>query len=219
MGISLVRAYRYSSLIFDSSSAEKVYEQLGQQAIVGLFSGLWSREPSTLEYLVGSAEFFEAGLGLSTEDISIVGYTDSFCIKIPEALSTDDEKVPMMRNYRADSLLQKLFLNSKPNFLRTSGYLVASSTRFGFVSSYFFALSTSHQHKQKKRFLTRLKSFPTSLLGLSSMKMVFRTNMNTNSRWIIRRGFYSVNVLLISKPNAKLWMLSVLLVLALDSTI
>ena len=73
---------------------EKVYEQLGQQAIVDLCGGVWSREPSTTEYLVGSAEFFRSGPGLLTEDISIIGYTDSFRIKIPEALCTDEEKLP-----------------------------------------------------------------------------------------------------------------------------
>lgn len=79
---------------FDSWSVEKVYEQLGQPAIADLCGGVWSREPSTPEYLVGSAEFFRAGPGLLTEDVSIIGYTDSFRIKIPEALSTDEEKLP-----------------------------------------------------------------------------------------------------------------------------
>lgn len=160
---------------------EKVYEQLGQPAIVDLCGGVWSREPSTTEYLGGSAEFFRARPGLLTEDISIIGYTDSFRIK--------RLLVPMKRNYRTDSLLQKFFLDSKASFLRISGHLVASSTRFGLVSFYFLALSTSHQQKQPKRLLTRLNTFPTSLLGLSSMKMAFRTNVGTNSRWIIRRGF------------------------------
>lgn len=73
---------------------EKVYEQLGQPAIANLCGGVWSREPSTPEYLVGSAEFFRAGPGLLTEDVSIIGYTDSFRIKIPEALSTNEEKLP-----------------------------------------------------------------------------------------------------------------------------
>lgn len=79
---------------FDSWSVEKVYEQLGQPAIVDQSGGIWSREPSTTEYLGGSAEFFRAGPGLLTEDISIIGYTDSFRIKIPEAFSTDEENLP-----------------------------------------------------------------------------------------------------------------------------
>lgn len=78
---------------FDSWSEEKVYEQLGQPAVFDLCGDVWSREPSTPEYLVGSAEFFRAGPGLLTEDISIISYDDSFRVKIPKALSTDEEKV------------------------------------------------------------------------------------------------------------------------------
>lgn len=79
---------------FDSWSVEKVYEQLGQPAVGDLSGSVLSREPSTPEYLVGSAEFFRAAPGLLTGDISIIGYTDSFRIKTPEALSANEEKLP-----------------------------------------------------------------------------------------------------------------------------
>lgn len=58
-----------------------------------LSRSLLFREPSTLEYLVGSAEFFTAVHGLLTRDISIIGYTDSFRIKTPEALIANEEKL------------------------------------------------------------------------------------------------------------------------------
>lgn len=79
---------------FDSWSVEKVYDQLGQPAVGGLSSSVLSREPSTPEYLVGSAEFFRAAPGLLTGDISIIGFTDSFRIKTPEALSANEDKLP-----------------------------------------------------------------------------------------------------------------------------
>lgn len=79
---------------FDSWSVEKVYEQLSRPAVGGLGSSVLSREPSTPEYLVGSAEFFRAAPGLLTGDISIIGYTDSFRIKTPEALSANEDKLP-----------------------------------------------------------------------------------------------------------------------------
>lgn len=152
---------------------EKVYEQLGQPAIADLCGGVWSREPSTPEYLVGSAEFFRAGTGLLTEDISIIGYTDSFRIKIPEALSTDEEKLP--NGFAAPEILFG-FKGNFPSDLWALGSIIYQIR----AGQYLLALWTSHQQKQSKRFLTRLKTFPPSLLGLSSMKMAFRTNVDTN---------------------------------------
>lgn len=123
---------------FDSWSVEKLYEQLGQPSVVGLSSSVLSREPSTPEYIVGSAEFFRAAPGLLTGDISIIGYTDSFRIKTPEALSANEDRY--------------FFLGSKASTLRISGHLGASSIRFAPVSSSFLVLSTSHQQKQSGGF-------------------------------------------------------------------
>lgn len=53
-----------------------------------------SREPSNPEYPVGSAEFPRAAPALLTEDISIIGYTDSFRIKGSKALSDNEDKLP-----------------------------------------------------------------------------------------------------------------------------
>lgn len=117
---------------------EKLYEQLGQPSVVGLSSSVLSREPSTPENIVGSAEFFRAAPGLLTRGISIIGYTDSFRIKTPEALSANGDRY--------------FFLGSKASTLRISGHLGASSIRFAPVSSSFLVLSTSHQQKQSGGF-------------------------------------------------------------------
>lgn len=196
----------------DSWSVEKVYEQLGQSAIVDLCGGVWSREPSTTEYLGGSAEFFRAGPRLLTEDISIIGYTNSFHIKITEAFNTDEEKLP--NGFAAPENLFG-FKGRFPSDLWALGCIIYQIRAGQLLFSRSVDVSPAEATKE---IVDTIEHLPNVFAGIKFVKMAFRTNVGTNSRWIIRRGFYSVNGLLISKPNAKLWMLSVLLVLTPDST-